>query len=93
MSDEYQPIPHTPGDRQPMLADGIYRAIRMDGSGGFEGIPVQDIVARLNAACVGHPTARIPWPHRLLHDAADEIARLRTVLHDDGRPFTQASDA
>lgn len=36
-----------------------------------------DIVARLNDACVGHPAARIPWPHRLLHDARDEIVRLR----------------
>lgn len=39
-----------------------------------------DIIARLNDACVGHPAALIPWPHRLLHDARDEIERLRAAL-------------
>lgn len=38
-----------------------------------------DIVEQINAACVGHPHARIPWPHRLLHDARSEIERLRHV--------------
>lgn len=38
-----------------------------------------DIVERLNAACVGHPHASIPWPHRLLHEAMGEIERLREV--------------
>lgn len=38
-----------------------------------------DIVERLRDACVGQP-AEIPWPHRLLHDAADEIASLRKQL-------------
>lgn len=37
------------------------------------------VAERLRAACVGHPNARIPWPHRLLHDAA-ELARYRTAL-------------
>lgn len=36
-----------------------------------------DIIARLQDACVGHPHARIPWPHRLLHDAIAEITSLR----------------
>lgn len=36
-----------------------------------------DIIERLNEACNGHPHAKIPWPHRLLHDARDEIERLR----------------
>lgn len=39
-----------------------------------------DIVALLQAACVGHPSARIPWPHRLLHDAIAEIGRLRSIV-------------
>ncbi len=30
---------------------------------------------RLLDACVGKP-AKIPWPHRLLHDAADHIEKL-----------------
>lgn len=36
-----------------------------------------DIVQRLEEACVGHPHAKIPWPHRLLHDAVAEIVSLR----------------
>jgi hypothetical protein len=42
--------------------------------------PAPDIIARLSAACVGHPAARIPWPHRLLHEARDEIERLRSEV-------------
>ena len=38
-----------------------------------------DIVEKLRRACNGNP-AVIQWPHRGLHDAADEIERLRTVL-------------
>lgn len=38
---------------------------------------MSDLVARLKAACVGHPDAKIPWPHRLLHEAADELTSLR----------------
>lgn len=34
------------------------------------------IPARLRAACRGHPAAQIPWPHRLLHEAADRIEEL-----------------
>ena len=41
---------------------------------------MSDLVERLNTACVGHPHARIPWPHRLLHEAAAEIDRLRKVI-------------
>jgi len=37
---------------------------------------MDDIIQRLNAACVGQP-AHIPWPHRLLHDAKEEFERLR----------------
>ena len=40
-----------------------------------------DVAARLRAACVGHPAAKISWPHRLLHEGADEIERLRLLLH------------
>lgn len=36
----------------------------------------EEMVTRLKAACNGHPTASIAWPHRLLHEAADLIAKL-----------------
>lgn len=42
----------------------------------------RDIVDRINDACVGHPAAKIAWPHRLLHDARDEIVRLRAELSE-----------
>ena len=39
-----------------------------------------DVLDRLKDACVGHPYAKIPWPHRLLHDAIAEIEKLRKDL-------------
>ena len=36
-----------------------------------------DILDRLKAACVGHPNSKIKWPHRLLHDAIQEIINLQ----------------
>lgn len=42
----------------------------------------QDIVTQLREACVGHPHARISWPHRLLHDAIAEIEKLRSQNRD-----------
>ena len=36
---------------------------------------------RLLDACVGKP-AKIPWPHRLLHDAADHIEKLEACKWD-----------
>lgn len=41
---------------------------------------MSDIAERLRAACNGHPHAKIPWPHRVLHEAADEIERLRAIV-------------
>ncbi len=41
---------------------------------------MSDIKQRLLDACVGHPHAKIEWPHRLLHDASNEIERLEKVL-------------
>lgn len=38
----------------------------------------EDIKQRLLEACNGHPHAKIPWPHRLLHDARDYIEQLET---------------
>lgn len=39
-----------------------------------------DILVQLREACIGHPHAKIEWPHRLLHDAITEIERLRQAL-------------
>lgn len=41
---------------------------------------MSDILNRLSDACVGHPHAQIPWPHRVLHEARDEIVRLRAQV-------------
>ena len=38
---------------------------------------MNDLLDRLRANCKGYPTAKVPWPHRLLHEAANEIERLR----------------
>ena len=37
----------------------------------------QDLVQRILQACAGHPNAEIPWPHRILHEAADKVAELQ----------------
>ncbi len=44
--------------------------------------PVEGIVGRLREAATGHPHAAIPWPHRILHEAADEIERLQKELEE-----------
>jgi hypothetical protein len=36
----------------------------------------EDLIEQINAHCVGHPHAKIAWPHRLLHDCRDAIATL-----------------
>ena len=40
----------------------------------------QSIIERLRGACNGHPSAAIPWPHRVLHDAAARIEELEAAL-------------
>lgn len=40
------------------------------------------IAARLRAACNGHPDAKVPWPHRVLHEGADTIDELVAALKD-----------
>jgi len=35
-----------------------------------------ELIARLREACNGHPYAKIAWPHRILHEAADAISSL-----------------
>ena len=47
------------------------------------------LAKQLRDACVGHPKSQIPWPHRVLHEAADlieqqqaDVDALREVLAD-----------
>jgi hypothetical protein len=40
----------------------------------------KDITEKLKDACIGHPFAKIKWPHRILHEAHDEIITLRKAL-------------
>ena len=38
---------------------------------------MNDLIKRLREACNVHPAAKIPWPHRILHEAADAIESLQ----------------
>lgn len=42
------------------------------------------LLHRLKEACVGRPCAKIPWPHRLLHEAHDEIQSLQALIPGAG---------
>lgn len=53
---------------------------------------VRDIVDRLSDYCDGHPHARIPWPHRVLHDAIAEIKRQRGLLRELAALHVSAGD-
>lgn len=55
---------------------------------------------RLKDNCIGHPHAKIPWPHALLHEAADEldwrekqIKMLRGCLAEHVERLSIAGDA
>lgn len=37
------------------------------------------VAKELRDACVGHPHAKIPWPHRLLHEGAKAIEQLAAL--------------
>ena len=45
-----------------------------------------ELIVRIRSACVGHPSAEIPWPHRLLHEAAEAlevlVGRVRELERD-----------
>ena len=34
---------------------------------------IDALIARLHESCIGHPNAKVPWPHRLLHDAVEAL--------------------
>lgn len=38
------------------------------------------LVQRLREACKGYRYVKIPWPHRILHEAADRIEELEAQL-------------
>lgn len=40
------------------------------------------LAQKLRDACNGHPTAQIPWPHRLLHEAADALDAVHSALKE-----------
>jgi len=40
----------------------------------------KSVVARLRDACNGHPSTLIPWPRRVLHDAAARIEELEAAI-------------
>lgn len=42
-----------------------------------------DLAQRLRDACDGRPHAKIPWPHRLLHEAAEFV----DASNGRGKPF------
>lgn len=57
---------------------------------------MNEIANKLRDACAGHPAAQISWPHRLLHEAAEEIERLErrvdaleNLLPEDAEPDPQ----
>ena len=57
---------------------------------------MSDLVERLRAACNGHPHAKIAWPHRILHEAADRIEALereRAALRDERDSLIAAAPA
>jgi hypothetical protein len=41
---------------------------------------VEELRAELRAACEGHPHAKIPWPHRLLHKADEALEAIEAEL-------------
>ncbi len=41
-----------------------------------------DLPELLRSGCVSYSNALVKWPHRLLHEAADEIERLRAAMQD-----------
>lgn len=53
---------------------------------------MSDIVERLRGEAIGYPVAEIEWPHRVLHDAADEIERLRAERDRRAKELVEARD-
>jgi hypothetical protein len=41
---------------------------------------MSDIVSRLRDNCIGHPYAKVPWPHHVLNEAADNIEATREAV-------------
>ena len=42
----------------------------------------ESLIVRLRAACNGLPGAVIAWPHRILHEAAEELAAANARIAD-----------
>lgn len=43
---------------------------------------MSELTDRLKAACNGHPSAKIAWPHNLLHDAIRELDRKDDLIKE-----------
>ena len=54
---------------------------------------MSDLVERLRAACNGHPHAKIAWPHRILHEAADRIEALERELSEARALVAEANNS
>lgn len=59
--------------REELNASRNRRAIMDAATNTWEPEEHARLAERLRAAATGHPCANIPWPHRLLHDAADAL--------------------
>jgi len=64
-------------------------AMRKSQSAAHWRMTMDDILDRLKAACIGHPYAKIPWPHRLLHDTIDTASNST----ESGKPLNHAGCA
>lgn len=53
----------------------------------------KELRERLLAACVGHPHAKIPWPHRILHEAASAIERLEAERDETRLLVSEANNS
>ena len=49
---------------------------------------MSDIRERLRRLCNGHPYAKVPWPHRELHEAVDIIDKLVEALENCHAGYT-----
>ena len=50
---------------------------------------LREMADKANAACVGHPHAKIPWPHRLLHDLESALRACATALEAKDREIAR----
>jgi len=74
----FEPASSAPSESIGVPADSAWQPDDPPSEPSVEEPKTPDIIERLLAACDGHPFAKIPWPHHLLHDAVAEITALRS---------------